>query len=121
MRKLLIAHASFDHRIYYKQANRYVKRRKEPGFSTGCSYSDPTWYHTNHRIFFYDLTMINLESYLIQSVVNMEPKTSMVQAETIKGPVWNHEWPDYDQIAILNFCSKRGLTWHATYAEIFKH
>ena len=32
------------------------------------------------QFFFYDLTMINLESYMIQSMVNLEPKTFMVQS-----------------------------------------
>ena len=35
------------------------------------------------RFFFYDLTMINVQSYRIQSVVNLEPRTSMVPSETI--------------------------------------
>ena len=43
--------------------------------------------------FFYDFTMINVESYMIQSMVSLEPKTSICQSETINGPVWNHEWP----------------------------
>ena len=32
-----------------------------------------SWHHTNHTIFFYDLTMINLESYMIQCMVSPEP------------------------------------------------
>ena len=45
--------------------------------------------------------MINLESYLIESMVNLEPQTSMVQSETINGP-------DYDHAEIMNF--QRELT-----------
>ena len=48
----------------------------------GWSYLDHIWYHTNHTFFFYDLTMINLESYMIQIMVNLEPQTFMVQSET---------------------------------------
>ena len=48
------------------------------------------------QFFFYDLTMINLESYMIQSMVNLEPLTSMVQSGIINGP-------DYDQTEIINF------------------
>ena len=40
--------------------------------------------------------MINLESYMIQSMVNLEPLTSMVQSGIINGP-------DYDQTEIINF------------------
>ena len=32
------------------------------------------------NIFFYDLNMINLESYMVQSMVSLEPKTFMVQS-----------------------------------------
>ena len=43
------------------------------------------------QMFFYDHIMIRLESYMIQSMVNLEPKPSMVQSETMDGPVWNHK------------------------------
>ena len=49
------------------------------------------------HIFFYDLTMINLESYMIQSIISLEPYTSMVQSGIINGP-------DFDQTKIMNFC-----------------
>ena len=44
-----------------------------PGFPEQVDHTLIIWYHTIIQIFFYDLTMINLESSMIQSLVNLEP------------------------------------------------
>ena len=51
---------------------------------------------------------------MIQSMTNLEPKTSMVQCGIINGP-------DYDQTEIIKFSSTGRLKWNATYTKSFKY
>ena len=73
-----------------------------PGFSTRFIIN--IWHYTKHtkNIQLFLWSSINLESYMIQTIVSLEPLTSVVQSETINGPVsnqkcwrlwsnWNHE------------------------------
>ena len=89
--KIRVSQRRFDERL----ANAF-KTTLVPGFTgqvdhTFIVYGPIKIIH----FFFNDRTMINVESYMIESIISLEPKASIVQSETINGPVCNHKWPKF--------------------------